>query len=372
MPGHARQFVLLGVPGLASLARDDTRGRRRASRRFGRDGRRASPSTSRRLHAVAGALDLLEQHVDADRADDHLPRRDIGRRAGQRQLGGELIDLGEGGADLVRLHLRLELFDIDADFPGNRDRPLAVYLPALAEQGVVEGEVFVRRDDVEGDPDLRRLDRSLAEHREFLEHDPEVLIAGEQLLQVAMGAPAVGAVVVEELDQRDVAVGIAEDHLPLRAEEQVLVVGDRLDLGHLLGGILPALQFGERVTDDFRVGEEIAPDDRLDLGPLVVAQFSGQRLGERRSRLGWSDRSRFWRSRSRLRSDRGCLRGVAARPRPGDITGETAGDGDQDDKEGDQASIHGSLRCGSLPRGLAVYMTRFRRREASPEQPSSI
>ena len=68
------------------------------------------------------------------------------------------------------------------------------------------------------DRDLRRLDRARPEHREFLEHDLELGIALHQLEHVVHGALAVAAVVVEELDEGDVALRIAERHLPRRIE----------------------------------------------------------------------------------------------------------------------------------------------------------
>ncbi len=143
--------------------------------------------------------------------------------------------------------------------------------------------------------DLGRLDRAVAEHREFLEHDLEVGVVGDQLLHVGLGAAAVAAVVVEELDQRDVALRVADHHLARRGEEELAVVADRGDLRGLLRGVLLALQFVDRVADDLGIGDqvvadelgiigEVVLDDPLDLAPLLVAEL--RRPSPRRRRRG--------------------------------------------------------------------------------------
>ena len=75
---------------------------------------------------------------------------------------------------------------------------LAVHLPVLA--------LHARRER-----DLRGLLELVAQDRKLLEDDAHVLVGLDQLRDVAEAALAVAAVVVEELDDGDVAVGIAGD-----------------------------------------------------------------------------------------------------------------------------------------------------------------
>ena len=62
--------------------------------------------------------------------------------------------------------------------------------------------------------DLRGLHRTLAQHGEFLEHEFQLRIALDHFHHVEHGALAVAAVVVEELDHRDIALRVADRHLP--------------------------------------------------------------------------------------------------------------------------------------------------------------
>ena len=101
---------------------------------------------------------------------------------------------------------------------------------------------FLRRLHAHGDRHARGLHRARAEHREFLEHDLELGIGLQQREHVAHGVLAVAAIVVEELDEGDVALRIAEHDLVGRVEQQL---GVRLDGGLVLfglGGLLALLQ----------------------------------------------------------------------------------------------------------------------------------
>ena len=70
---------------------------------------------------------------------------------------------------------------------------------------------------------------------------------------VVHGALAVAAVVVEELDEGDVALRIADDDLARRIEHRLGVVLDRrLVLLGLVGGLL-LLQLGDRFLQHLRI-----------------------------------------------------------------------------------------------------------------------
>ena len=75
----------------------------------------------------------------------------------------------------------------------------------------MEAEVFGGVLTVRGERDARGGDRLRAEYREFLVDDAHVGVVLEQHQHVAEHALAIAAVIIEELDQRDVATGVAGD-----------------------------------------------------------------------------------------------------------------------------------------------------------------
>ena len=85
-------------------------------------------------------------------------------------------------------------------------RALAVDLARSPSMASWKSKYLSGASDVDGDADLRRFDRAVAEDRELLHHDAQVLVVGDELLHVGLRAPAIGAVVVEELDQGHVAL----------------------------------------------------------------------------------------------------------------------------------------------------------------------
>ena len=97
------------------------------------------------------------------------------------------------------------------------------------------------------------------------------LVADERQ-RVGKRAFAIAAIVVEELDQRDVAVWVAERHLMARGKERGRVGGDsRAAIGRSLGArsrarALPLLQdLRQDLPDRLRMADEIVPDQRPDL-----------------------------------------------------------------------------------------------------------
>ncbi len=75
-------------------------------------------------------------------------------------------------------------------------------------------------------------------------------------------ALAVAAIVIEELDQRDVALRIADRHLARRVEQRLGMVLDR-GLGLFgLGELLALVELGHHLLQHLRMGEQVVPDDR--------------------------------------------------------------------------------------------------------------
>src|SRR3546814_18146929 len=111
-----------------------------------------------------------------------------------------------------------------------------------------------------GEGGLGGEDGARPENGKFLIDDPQLRVGGFGLGHYRCDAAAVGAVVVEELDEGDVAVRIAR-HWACRVAEHL--VGpcrqDRLErVG--LGGALAGLQPPPRLQAELRVSEEAVPD----------------------------------------------------------------------------------------------------------------
>ena len=87
------------------------------------------------------------------------------------------------------------------------------------------------------------------------------------------------AIVVEELDHRDIALRIAEHDLVGRAEQSGLVLDDRRAMLLGVGALLALLELRHDILHHLRVGEQIVLDDLSDLLALV----GRERLGDRRS-----------------------------------------------------------------------------------------
>ena len=128
------------------------------------------------------------------------------------------------------------------------------------------------------DRDMGGLNRAFAENRKFLEHEPEIGLRLQEIEHVGHRPLAEAAIVVEELDHRDLALRIAEHHLVARIEQSGVIVFDRC--ASLLGVRLFLLLFhrGHDVLHHLRMTDEVILDDPLDLVPLFV----GKRLRQDR------------------------------------------------------------------------------------------
>ncbi len=148
---------------------------------------------------------------------------------------------------------------------------------AAAEQLLVEFEIFLAALvlHAHGDRDLGRFHRARSEHGEFLEHDLELGIVLHQREHVGHGALAVAAIVIEELDEGDVAVRIAEHDLVRRGEQRLRMLLDRgLVLLGFRGG-LALLELGHRLLQHLRMRDQIVVHDAFDLALLRCGELVG-------------------------------------------------------------------------------------------------
>ena len=93
----------------------------------------------------------------------------------------------------------------------------------------MKGEIFLSAGILHAhrDGDARRLHRAGSEDGKLLEHDFQIGIVLEQREHVGQRPFAVAATVIEELDQRDRAVRIAERDLVRRGEKRAGIVRHR-------------------------------------------------------------------------------------------------------------------------------------------------
>jgi hypothetical protein len=110
-----------------------------------------------------------------------------------------------------------------------------------------------------------------------------------QIHHVDHRAFAIAAIVVEELDHRDVALRIADHDLPAGIEDhfRILLDGAAGLLG--FGRALAFLHLRHHLLQQFGIGEQVAPDDGLDLALLrwrnalrLRGSVHGQRQQHRR------------------------------------------------------------------------------------------
>src|SRR5579883_1465485 len=226
--------------------------------------------------AAAGDADLLLQAIEADGADDDLLADHIARRAVETHVLGKLHVLLDRRLDLGARHVLLDARGIVAGILGRSHGAGLVGRPAAAEPLGVEVEIFLRILHARGDRDLGRFHRALAQHRKLLQHDLQLGIVLHEVEHVGHRALAVTAIVVEELDEGDVAVLVAERHAARRVEDRIRVLRDhRLMLG-LVCGRLAFGQFVHRLLEDLGVADEVVPDDAFDVALLGVVEALGR------------------------------------------------------------------------------------------------
>src|SRR6185436_4602536 len=111
---------------------------------------------------------------------------------------------------------------------------------------------------------------------------------------------AVAAIVVEELDEGDVAVLVAEGDAARRIEDRFGIVGDGGFVLCGFGRALPLAEFGHRLFEHFGMRDQVLTDDRLDIAALLVGEVlsgGGQRRAaecERKQRWDKKTERRHW------------------------------------------------------------------------------
>src|SRR5262245_9738861 len=160
--------------------------------------------------AATGGVDLLAQLCGADRANHHVAAGHVARRAVEPERLGELEAFLERLLDLVAGEILFDAADVEANVLRRRQRACLVGLAASAQQLLMELEILLAGLilHTHRDRDLRRLDGAGAEDREFLEHDAQIAVSLHHLEKIGQRVLAVAAVVIEELDQRDVALRV--------------------------------------------------------------------------------------------------------------------------------------------------------------------
>ena len=127
----------------------------------------------------------------------------------------------------VARHVLLQAVHVEPLILRRGERLLLAGRARTAEQFLMEGDVFLPAGILHAhrDRDTRGLQRTRSEDRELLEHDLQFRIVLQQSEQIGQRPLAVAAAVVEELDQGDVAVGIAERHLVRRGKQRSRIAG---------------------------------------------------------------------------------------------------------------------------------------------------
>ena len=125
-----------------------------------------------------------------------------------------------------------------------------------------------------GDGNARGFNRAGAQHREFLQRDAQVRIRLDEVQHVTHRALAVAAIVIEELNEIDIALRIAEHHAVRGIEQRVGMLLHRgLLLGHFGRGLTLA-EFDGRFFQHFGMRDQIVSDHFLN----VLALRIGERL----------------------------------------------------------------------------------------------
>jgi len=122
--------------------------------------------------------------------------------------------------------------------------------------------------------DMSGLDRSLAQDRKLLEYEFKVGIRLQEFEHVGHGVPAITAIVVEELNHRDIALRVSEHDLMWRAENCRAVVIDRESMFFGFSRLLTLVQLSHHVLHHLGMADQVILDDALDL----LALIGGERL----------------------------------------------------------------------------------------------
>src|SRR5262249_13803375 len=165
--------------------------------------------------AATGHVDLFLECCQPDSADHRLVADHVARRAVEPHGFGDLEALSERVLPLVARSSFREAALGEPDLSAPRDPSRLVGRAATAEELLMKLEIFLAGLVLHPhrDRNLRGLRRTLAEHREFLEHDLDLWISLHEIEHVGHSALAVAAVVVEQLHKGDIALWVADRYL---------------------------------------------------------------------------------------------------------------------------------------------------------------
>ena len=156
----------------------------------------------------------------------------------------------------------------------------------------MKGHVFRPALFPGGERGARGADRGRAEDGEFLEHVPDVAVRFQQLANRLPGALAVAALVIEELDDGHVALGIAADRRCGVVIEIAVFEKKRVLLAFSFRRLLPVLEGPEGFDHHLGMGLQVVLDHLLHGLYLGRAQIRGVIVGGRRKDHGGGDHER--------------------------------------------------------------------------------
>src|SRR5260221_502495 len=172
------------------------------------------------------------------------------------------FDALERVVDLARRHVALQPFDIEPGGGGNLKDGLLVDLSLRRHHRSVE--LVVLGLLARGERRSRRIDRILAENRQLFIDNAKLAILLEQRFARRFDLLAVGAAIVEALDDGDVALGIAGDRCARIVKQLLAPFADcrartllALCFDLLLGGL-------QRLDDHLGVLQDVIVDDLLE------------------------------------------------------------------------------------------------------------
>ncbi len=172
----------------------------------------------------------------------------------------------------------LQLFHVEAEFARHGQRLFAADRTVGRKQLLMEFEEFLAGNLLAGGGgDLGGVHGIRAENREILEHDAQFRLRLHQAHEIREGAFAIAAIVIEELDQGDLALGIADDRLEGGIEQFLLVVADGVAAQVRFLDALLLLQLHRNLAQHLWMRDEIGMDDVFDLRLLRVVEFRASR-----------------------------------------------------------------------------------------------
>ncbi len=210
------------------------------------------------------------------------------RRAGHAELLGDGVVVLDLGVDCRVGRRCLDRGGVEARLRGRGSQAFVADRPGGIERVVKSGELAGAR----GDQAVARGDLAgFREDGQLAVHDAQLGVVLQQLCNGRQARTAEAAIIVEILDDRQVAIGIARPGAADRRQDRLRVGGD------LLAGLL-VLQAPHRLGQDFWMVEHVIVDHPLDLRALPAAGRAAlnsehrARPGEGRHHHQSSDRKR--------------------------------------------------------------------------------